>query len=133
MKELDKYSLEELREEIYQREKPSTDPIGLWNVTTEGDCEGRSIDKIGIHEGHFADIALQFAGRTAYSLSFSRAKPEEVKDYSGSETRVSVPYEVCSSTDKEIYTRAMQAWLGSDWIVEPHTYYKTVTIKRSGE
>ena len=31
---------------------PYDNPFGIWHVTTEGDCEGRSTRDLGIHEGY---------------------------------------------------------------------------------
>jgi hypothetical protein len=36
----------------------SPTPVGWWNVTTEGDVEGRSIKQLGNHYGHLAAVAL---------------------------------------------------------------------------
>jgi len=33
-------------------------PIGWWKVTTEGDCEGRSVRQCGTFYGHIAEIAF---------------------------------------------------------------------------
>lgn len=44
---------------------------GLWHVTTEGDCEGRSIRDLGVHEGHLDDIAFALADQVGYGLRFS--------------------------------------------------------------
>jgi hypothetical protein len=49
-------------------------PTGLWKVTTEGDCEGRSTKDLGIHEGHIADIAFALSNQVFYKLCFSPAK-----------------------------------------------------------
>lgn len=45
-------------------------PIGWWNVTTEGDCEGRTTSHLGKHFGHIADIAFALADKCYYSLQF---------------------------------------------------------------
>lgn len=50
---------------------------GLWHVTTEGDCEGRSTKDLGVHEGHLDDIAFALAGACYYSLRFEPVDPNE--------------------------------------------------------
>src|SRR6218665_1915533 len=45
-------------------------PIGWWNVTTEGDCEGRSVTQLGDFYGHVAEIAFHLADKNYYSLQF---------------------------------------------------------------
>lgn len=47
---------------------------GLWSVSTEGDCEGRSTMGLGNHEGFIDEIALSLAGRAYYSLQFTPLK-----------------------------------------------------------
>ncbi len=43
---------------------------GFWEVTTEGDCEGRSVSRLGIYEGYIDEIALALADKCYYSLCF---------------------------------------------------------------
>lgn len=45
-------------------------PIGWWNVTTEGDEEGRSTRQLGLHYGHVAEIAFWLAIHNFYKLTF---------------------------------------------------------------
>lgn len=47
-------------------------PYGIWEVTTEGDCEGRSTRRLGVFEGYLDDIALALADKTYYSLHFTK-------------------------------------------------------------
>lgn len=48
---------------------------GNWKVTTEGDCEGRTIRDLGTHLGHVDEIAFRLAGsmQGGYSLQFQPA------------------------------------------------------------
>lgn len=55
----------------------------LWIVTTEGDCEGRTTQQLGVHEGDPAIIALNLSSHACYSLEFTPVNPEKhtkVKD-----------------------------------------------------
>ena len=49
---------------------PYTNPYGLWEVTTEGDCEGRSRKGLGVFEGYLDDIAFYLANKAYYTLEF---------------------------------------------------------------
>lgn len=51
-------------------------PFGLWEVTTEGDVEGRSTKNLGTHEGFVDEIARNLAGTECYSLHFRRVHPK---------------------------------------------------------
>ncbi len=49
-------------------------PINWWEVTTDGDCEGRSTKNLGIHYGHVAEIALSLQEGPCYDYTFTPAK-----------------------------------------------------------
>lgn len=49
-------------------------PIGWWNVTTEGDEEGRSTKQLGDYYGHIAEIAFHLADKCFYTLQFRESK-----------------------------------------------------------
>lgn len=44
----------------------------LYIVKTEGDCEGRTTQNLGIWEGSISDIALHLADKCIYSLQFEK-------------------------------------------------------------
>lgn len=44
--------------------------FGLWSVSTEGDCEGRSTKQLGVHEGYVDEIAAALASQVEYKLTF---------------------------------------------------------------
>ena len=48
------------------------EPYGLWEVSTEGDCEGRSVRKLGIFRGNYQDIAFALADKCYYVLWFKK-------------------------------------------------------------
>lgn len=81
MKRIDDYSVEELEQLIATKKKnadkpikkiPWTSPVDIWEVTTEGDCEGRTTKKLGTHTGHIVDIAQRLGGHASYGLRFTR-------------------------------------------------------------
>ena len=47
-------------------------PYGIWIVTTEGDCEGRSTRHLGVFQGYIDDIAFALAEKCCYSLEFEK-------------------------------------------------------------
>lgn len=49
-------------------------PVGVWEVTTEGDCGGRSTKNLGIWKGHVAEIAFYLADKCYYKLEFKSMK-----------------------------------------------------------
>lgn len=53
-------------------------PIGFWEVTTEADCEGRGVRRIGIYNGHYCDIAVGLANQACYSLHFKKVDPKDM-------------------------------------------------------
>ena len=53
------------------------EPYGLWEVSTEGDCEGRSVRKLGIFRGNYQDIAFALADKCYYVLHFKRLDENE--------------------------------------------------------
>jgi hypothetical protein len=53
---------------------------GTWEVTTEGDEEGRSTRHLGTHTGYLDDIAFKLADRCYYSLQFKRVDPKILED-----------------------------------------------------
>lgn len=48
---------------------------GLWKVTTEGDCEGRTVRDLGTYEGYIDEIAFALADKCYYQLTFHAVKP----------------------------------------------------------
>lgn len=56
---------------------PYDNPYGLWKITTEGDCEGRSIVEVAIEEGHLDELAKKYSGESYYSLTFHKVTKED--------------------------------------------------------
>lgn len=53
-------------------------PVGTWEVTTEGDCEGKTTRRLGTFTGHVADIAATLAPQKEYGLTFTPVKPSRL-------------------------------------------------------
>jgi hypothetical protein len=82
------YTNEQLKAELKRREEVKkisqlpkiaiNNPVSIWKVTTEGDCEGRSTKELGIFKGHIVDIALSLADKSYYTLNFKETEhPKE--------------------------------------------------------
>lgn len=51
--------------------------FGIWHVTTEGDCEGRTTTDLGVHEGYLDQVAFDLAGEAMYTLEFNPPGPKD--------------------------------------------------------
>lgn len=71
---------------------------GVWEVTTEGDCEGRSTKNLGKFIGHIDDIALFLANQCYYSLRFSRTEEAQAIKLTDQKNEVAVSLDVNSKT-----------------------------------
>ena len=58
--------------------------IGYWEVTTEGDCEGRTTRNLGTYYGWLDEIAFKLASQSYYSLRFSKVDQKIYLDNSPS-------------------------------------------------
>lgn len=86
-------SIADLQAEITRRKKATRDigkmvrtinetigsPVGAWLITTEGDCEGRTTQTLGVEQGHILDLARKYGRMAMYGLKFKRQAniPEE--------------------------------------------------------
>lgn len=70
---------------------------GIWKVTTEGDCEGRSTSHLGTFEGFIDEIALALADKCCYSLTFKWIDPKEI-DMSPKKDEVHIQLDIDSGT-----------------------------------
>lgn len=78
-------------------ENPYSSPYGTWEVTTEGDCEGRSMTSLGTFTGYVDEIALYLANKAYYSLNF-RAQKKQPERLTPTETSVTVSFDIESET-----------------------------------
>lgn len=69
---------------------------GTWTVTTEGDCEGKTVKNLGVHKGYVDEIAFHFADKAFYSLQFKKTAP--VGEYKIKSKEVSVSFDIDSET-----------------------------------
>jgi hypothetical protein len=71
---------------------------GLWQVDTEGDCEGRTSKQLGKFFGHMDEIALFLADRCFYSLTFKKVSDDCYDFGSPTKNGVYVTLDIASNT-----------------------------------
>ena len=90
--DISKYTDDQLAEELEFRKnrklqdkfenslKEMGSPVGVWKVTTEGDCEGKTTRVLGTFKGHVSDIAMNLSrGVTGYKLTFQRESLDQIE------------------------------------------------------
>lgn len=70
---------------------------GTFEVTTEGDCEGRTTRHLGTYTGYIDEIAFALADKCFYSLEFKLIDPKEI-DMSPKKNKVSIHLSIDSGT-----------------------------------
>lgn len=105
-------------------------PFGVWEVTTEGDCEGRTVRNLGTHEGFLDEIAFKLADKCFYSLRF--CKTEKLDDAPKKASKVSVSLDIDSGTwdmsrqkQVDFFKKMLR---DRDVSVEAGTYFASVTL-----
>lgn len=116
------------------KELTYTNNYGLWKVTTEGDCEGKSTRDLGIHKGYIDEIAFALADKCSYSLNFKYLFDSDYKKTSAPKrSEVSVSLDIDSGTwdlsGEERVKWARQFLSGRDVSVSRGQYYASFVIK----
>lgn len=140
---LENFTSDELLEEVKRRKEAKKrarkldhlSPVGAWNVTTEGDCEGTSVRNLGVYQGHIVDIARALAHNSMYGLRFSPAKTPPNTD-SGKPVKVNISLDIDSETwdmDGDSRKMAFRRFLGKEesnasYEVEEGKYYACVAL-----
>jgi hypothetical protein len=105
---------------------------GTWNVTTEGDVEGRTTRQLGTHTGFIDDIAFKLADQAYYGLRFDPVDPTKIEKTPRTRTRVQVSLDIGSGTwdmdgpARVAYFKKMLA--GRDTLVGLGQYYACVEL-----
>ena len=96
---------------------------GTWSVTTEGDCEGKSVSRLGSYEGYIDEIALHLAEKCYYTLNF---KPiENIRgEFKPTKTDVSISLDLKDYSVDEI----KKIFSSRPVKVERGCYYKSYII-----
>lgn len=97
---------------------PST--FGIWEVTTEGDCEGRTTLNLGIHEGFIDEIAFKLADQVGYKLRFTWVDAKRVNEMHAVTTEVHISLAIA-----EIFGHFLN---GRDVEVEDGQFYASVKL-----
>lgn len=115
--------------------KPVTMPpstYGLWDVTTEGDCEGRTTTQLGVHQGHFDEVALKFANKAYYGLRLKWVDPTISKGIKPKATEVQVSMDIETGTwdlHGELRSHAFRTFLANRPVmVEDGQNYASVKL-----
>ena len=114
---------------------PYDSTYGRWEVTTEGDCEGKSVKSLGVHKGHVDEIARSLASSTMYGLHF-QAVPARGTPAKGDATSVSISFDLSSgiSPDADPRTKSQRLELVDDLFkdrpvrIESSNYYGCVKL-----
>lgn len=124
-----KLQLEPNLEKMPERYRNS---YGIWSVTTEGDCEGRTTKQLGTYEGHIDEIAKALSGKCYYSLRFTVAKElpiEEIPEHG----KVNISLDIDSGTwdmNKGMRAAVIGEILKAQLVtVSPATLYAGVTLE----
>lgn len=90
---------------------PYDNPYGVWEVSTEGDCEGKTTKRLGVYSGYIDEIALMLADHCVYSLEFSQlniVKVDNGANFTPKRKSVSVVLGIGSGTwDMSAHERAL--------------------------
>ena len=69
---------------------------GTFKVTTEGDCEGKSIRDLGVHTGYIDEIAFALADQCEYTLQFALVEPPTALDLTPKKDTVRIRLDIDS-------------------------------------
>lgn len=107
-----------------------TNPKAFWKVTTEGDCEGRSVCDLGTHFGYIDDIAFALADKSYYSLCFKLVEPFDLSVPKSNKVNIvldidSGTWDMSSQKRKAFVETLLE---GRDTAVEEGQYYASVQL-----
>lgn len=72
---------------------------GVFKVTTEGDCEGKSVRDLGTYEGYVDEIAFALADKCYYCLEFHKVDPKKLHlDMTPKRKSVNIQFGIDSGT-----------------------------------
>lgn len=113
-----------------------TNPYGISEVSTEGDCEGRTSRNLGIFEGYLNDIAFHLADKAFYSLDFKEVRIPKIshEDANSKRTEVDVRLDSCSNTwdmsSKELVKKFKKLLSGQNVYVKEGRSFACVTLSK---
>lgn len=108
---------------------------GTFEVTTEGDCEGKSIRYLGTYTGYIDEIAFALADKCYYKLRFHQIYPEDLKhDIKGKEVTISLDIDSGTwdfKTNEEVFNYFKKFFKGRNVTVKNAGNYGTCVLKTS--
>jgi hypothetical protein len=84
-----------------KRELPGdyTNPLGWWQVSTEGDVEGRSTRDLGTFYGYLDEIARVLSSKAYYALRFRKIRNMDLPAQGGEpRPKVDISFDIDSNT-----------------------------------
>lgn len=109
---------------------------GVWRVTTEGDCEGKTVNDLGVHEGSVIDIARKLSGHCYYALCFKKTTKSEEEKRRPERSEVEISFDINSHTwnlkqaERAALFRELFKANGLDPnMVETGSFYASVKLK----
>ena len=107
-----------------------SNPYGLWEVTTEGDCEGKSTIHLGTFIGYLDEIATALSGAAFYTLTFKKISGEKapVSYPSVKDVHVNLSGGPAISDDSKRLALFRQMLEKRPVKVEPSNYWHSVRI-----
>lgn len=101
---------------------------GTWKVTTEGDCEGKTVTQLGTYTGFVDEIAKALADRAFYKLSFERLQPSEIRVIESVAVDFSIKSKTWDLTAKERATIMKEVFKGRPVRVEESNYFASFKL-----
>ena len=147
MSSLSAFSLNELQNELNRRKLQTAfdkslktrlellsqwTPDGLWEVETEGDCEGRTTKRFGTFRGNYAELALQFGNQAMYSLVIRPAEAL-IPEYKPAATTATVsvhPILGFEHGQEDAEVEALNQWLDGKYNISKAQNFRSIIIKR---
>ena len=106
-----------------------TKPYGTWEVSTDGDCEGKSTRELGTHTGYLDDIAFALADKAMYGLNFKKVNKLNLKKQTRKSVHIQLDIESGTwknEDDRLDFARKMLE--GRPVVVTPSNYYASFVI-----
>lgn len=101
-------------------------PFGTWEVTTEGDVEGRSRKNLGTHTGNVDDIALHLADKCYYVLNFK--KVEITQEFVTKRKEVNISFDYGAVDIKNDLDEVREVFSERPVSIEIGQYYNAIKI-----
>jgi len=136
--ELDRRKIQAACEETLKKLKEWGNPYGVWRISTEGDCEGRTVNVLATRKGHIADLARIYERDKMYTLTFTKIDLDEddIVDTPSEKGSFSLNYHTFPSEvgghhlamSQKVHI--VQEWIGPNFIVESYERGSFIVSKK---